>query len=100
LQSEIALLDFVWDSNHNLVKKVAWWWDDACYYCLPHQTVEIFGDAPAAENGAFRLSYANLHFAEDFPAIFDKVVSSESAWLNSNIDVYLEWTGIPFEILM
>jgi hypothetical protein len=24
---EVALMDFIWDGNHNLVHKTAWWWD-------------------------------------------------------------------------
>lgn len=95
LYSEIALMDFVWDAEHQILRRTAWWWDGACYYCLPSNTEEIFLDVPSATKGSFRISYANLHYAQDFPTIFDQTVAPGSDWLSLNpaIHVYIEWTG-------
>lgn len=98
LYSEIAIMDFVWDADHNILRKTAWWWDPACYYCLPSTTEEIFLDVPPATLGSFRLSYANIHTADEFTNRMDLVVSAGSDWLslNPSIDVYMEWTGAPY----
>jgi hypothetical protein len=95
LYSEIALMDFVWDAEHRSIRRTAWWWDGACYYCLPSNTEEIFLDVPSATMGSFRISYANLHFADEFQARFDLLVSPGSNWLSVNptIHIYIEWTG-------
>jgi hypothetical protein len=96
LHSELAIMDFVWDANHNLLKKTAWWWDADCYFCLPSNTEEIFLDVPAPSKGSFRLSYVSLHQATDFQERFGLVVNPSSSWmaLNPTIHVYEEWTGL------
>jgi hypothetical protein len=90
--AEIALMDFVWDSEQKALYRSAWWWDESCRYCLPKNMVNIFLDAPGAKKGSFRISYANLHLAERFPRQFDAIVNPRSIWLKQNpiIHVWLE----------
>jgi hypothetical protein len=95
LYSEFAVMDFIWDADHNLLKKTAWWWDADCYYCLPNNTQQIFLEVPAPSQGSFRVSYISLHTATDFPQRFDLVVDPDSSWmsLNPTVHVYEEWSG-------
>jgi hypothetical protein len=89
-------MDFVWDANKNLLRKTAWWWDADCYYCLPSETQEVFLDVPPVTTGSFRISYANIHYADEFPNRFDLIVSPGSNWLSAHpkIHVYMEWSGM------
>lgn len=98
IYSEIATLDFIWDADHKLIHSTAHWWPPGCYYCLPYQTESIFNGVPKATPGSYRLSYANLHFADEFPNRLDRMITPGSDWLSENpaIDVYMEWTGELF----
>jgi hypothetical protein len=89
-------MDFVWDADRRSIRRTAWWWDPDCYYCLPHQTEEIFLDVPAVATGSFRMSYANIHTADEFQDRFDLIVSPGSEWLTASpsIHVFMEWTGM------
>ena len=93
--SEIALMDFIWDAEHQILHRTARWGDGACLICLPSNTEEIVLDVPSATLGSFRISYANIHFVQDFPTKFDMIMVPGSDWLSLNptIHVNMEWTG-------
>ncbi|RYG68504.1 hypothetical protein EON64_05035, partial [archaeon] len=93
--SELPLMDFIWDSQHNSIKRRAFDWYQGKYN-FPPDMVEIYMDVPTvSETGSYRVSYANLHTADEFIARFKNIVHPNSTWLATNpiIDIYFEWSG-------
>eukprot|EP01031_Cornospumella_fuschlensis_P037082 gene37082-45009_t len=92
---ELPLMDFIWDADHNSIKRRAFDWYPG-EYTIPPEMVEIYMDVPTVSDaGSFRVSYANLHTADQFIARFENIVHPNSTWLPTNpiIDIYFEWSG-------
>jgi hypothetical protein len=105
-EHELAMMDFVFDSNHKNTHKnsAAFEYTAQCTsYCLPKNTLTQLMNAPPPDNsgGSFRLTYLSLHLLNEFISKFDIAMNPDSPWLlptpsggSTHVDVLLEWTGI------